>query len=317
MRIAILLAALLLSPSVEAAAVDCAKATEPHDKAICADPTLRQLDADLAAAYETLAAGAAAAGADRVRLGEHDRHAYIQELCTPADAGCLASAYRQALSSVAKFASPPAGLVPIERFRLHPTQKPAFPKTSVVTASPRLDRPAEPWADGFEKAARLAAADLKPEDGETDAVIDYRPTYLAPDLAAVAFAVWTYPHGAAHGMSRQTAFDYLPTQQRRLQATDLFESGTTWSGFLAERAFDGLKEQAKAGSWELTVGGPGELEKPVAEPANWLVRPDGLGLYFAPASIGPYVAGEHEVLIPWADLKPYLSAAPAFAIPTN
>jgi uncharacterized protein len=313
MRIATLLAgaavAVLLHSPSEAAGIDCVKAQGPHDKAICADPALHQLDQDLAAAYDKLAAAASAGGKSLVDRDRHDRHAYIEEMCAPADRSCLAAAYHQAVASVTKFAVQPVGavLLPVERFRLG--------KSSLTTAYPRLDSPAEPWADGFEKAARNAAGTLRPGDPETDTVIDYRSTYLAPNMAAIAFSVGTYRHGAAHGDSRQIAFTYLPAQRRGLRATDLFESGTTWSGFLAERAFDGLQEQAKAMGWDLSVGGPGELEKAIADPANWLIRPQGLGLYFAPATVGPYVAGEHEVLVPWADLKPYLAKTPAFAIP--
>jgi hypothetical protein len=67
----------------------------------------------------------------------------------------------------------------------------------------------------------------------------------------------------------------------------------------------------------LAVSGPGELEKAVADPANWLIQPDGLGLYFEPDSVGAYVIGEREVLVPWADLRPYLAATPAFKTPGN
>ena len=313
MRIAALFAgtalAVLLHSPAGAASIDCARAKGPHDKAICADPALRQLDRDLTAAYDKLAMGASAGGKALVERDRRDRRAYIDERCAPADASCLAAAYRQAVGTLAKFAVQPAVgvLLPVERFKLR--------KAGLTTAYPRIDSPVEPWADGFEKAARDAAGALRPDDPETDTVIDYKSTYLAPDLAAIAFSVATYRHGAAHGDSRQVAFAYLPGPQRGLRPTDLFASGTTWSGFLAKRAFDGLQDQAKAGNWDLSVGGPGELEKAIADPANWLIRPDGLWLYFAPETVGPYVAGEREVQIPWADLKPYLSATPAFRIP--
>lgn len=313
MRIAALFAgvalAVLLHSPAGAASIDCAKPKGPHDQAICADPALRQLDQDLTAAYDKLAMGASTGGKALVERDRRDRRAYIEKRCAPADKSCLAGAYRQAVGSLAKFAVQPAAamLLPVERFKLG--------KASLTTAYPRIDSPVEPWADAFEKAVREAAGALRPDDPETDTVIDYKSTYLAPDLAAIAFSVATYRHGAAHGDSHQVAFTYLPGPQRGLRATDLFESGTTWSGFLAGRAFDGLQDQAKAGNWDLSVGGPGELEKAIADPANWLIRPDGLWLYFAPETVGPYVAGEHEMQIPWADLKPYLSATPAFRIP--
>lgn len=323
MRIALLLAGaafatLLEAPSAEAAAIDCAKAKFPYDKAICADPTLRQLDADLAAAYDKLAGPATAAGQTRIRRGEHARHAYAEELCATTDKACLEAAYRQGLSSVAKFADQPAGtvLVPVERFRLSPADGPGpQTQTSVQLAFPRLDQPPQPWADRFAQAARQAAEDLLPDEPGTDTVVDYRPTYWAPDLVTVAFFVWSFPHGAAHGIGRQVAFDYLPAQQRGLRPTDLFQPGTTWSGFLAQRAFEGLQAQATAGGWTLMASGPGELETLVADPEDWLIRPGGLGLSFAPDSVAASVTGAHEVLIPWTDLKPYLSEAPAFAIP--
>ncbi|HEV2677602.1 MAG TPA: DUF3298 domain-containing protein [Aliidongia sp.] len=320
MRIAILLAGLALagfSPhAVLAASIDCAKAKYPYDKAICADPELRQLDVDLAAAYDKLAAIAGETGRDRIRRGEYDRHTYTEELCASSDKACLAAAYRQGLSSVARFAEQPAGaaLVPVERFRLTLVGRNG-PKTSVASAFPRIDHPAVPWAGQFEKAARRTAEALLPEDPATDAVVDYRSTYLAPDLAAVAFLVQTFPHGAAHGTGRLVAFAYLPGEQRGLRPTDLFQSGTTWSGFLAESALAGLQQQATAGGWALTVSSPGELETTVADPDTWVIHPNGLGLAFDEGSVAARVAGAHEVLIPWADLKPYLSATPAFAIP--
>ena len=322
MRIVVLaafamLAAMFLPSSAQAAGIDCPKAKYPYDKAICADPALRQLDVDLAAAYDKLAADASPNGRDRIRRGEHDRHAYAEALCMPTDIRCLSAAYRQGLSSVVKFAEQPADavLIPVERFQL--IQAGSTTRTSVQLAFPRLDHPNEPWADRFERAARQAAEDLLPDDPDTDAVVDYRPGYWSADLVAVAFSVWSFPHGAAHGIGRQVAFDYLPAQKRGLRPTDLFQPGTTWSGFLAERAFDGLQQQATAGGWTLTASGPGELETEVADPTGWLIHPTGLGLYFAPTSVAAYVTGEHEVLIPWADLKPYLSAMPAFAIPEN
>jgi uncharacterized protein len=312
LRIAALLAGaavvtLLHSPS-QAAALECAKPKGPYAKAICADPALRQQDRDLTAGYDRLAADASSAGKTLVQRDAQGRRAYIEERCAPSDIACLAAAYHQAIGSLLKFQAQPAGgiLLPVERFKLG--------KSSLVTAYPRLDSPAERWADAFEKAARDAVDALKPDDAETDAVIGYHATYLAPDIAAVAFSVWTYRHGAEHGKGYQVAFNYLPAEQRRLRATDLFESGTTWSGFLAERAFDGLQQQAKVGNWELTAAGPGNLEKAIADPANWLIHPDGLWLYFAPGTVGP---DEQEVLVPWADLKPYLRATPAFEIPVQ
>jgi uncharacterized protein len=310
MRIAALFAGaavgLLFHLPSGAASLDCAKPKGPHDKAICADPALRQQDQALSAGYAKLAEAASAAGKALIQRDEHDRRAYIEERCAPGDLACLAAAYHQAVGSLGKVSAQPAGgiLLPVERFKLG--------KASLVAAYPRLDGPPEPWADGFEKAAREAAEALRPDDAETDAVIGYHATYLAPDLAAVAFSVWTYRHGADHGEGYQAAFNYLPAQQRGLRATDLFESGTTWSGFLAGSAFDGLQAQAKADHWDLKAGSPGELEKPVADPANWLIHPDGLWLYFAPGTVA---ADEHEVLVPWADLTPYIAQAPGFKIP--
>lgn len=310
MRIAALLAgaavAVLLHSPAQAAALECAKPKGLYAKAICADPTLRQQDQDLSAGYDKLAADASASGKALVQRDEHDRRAYIEERCAPSDIACLAAAYHQAIGSLVKFQAQPAGgiLLPFERFKLG--------KASLVTAYPRLDSPVAPWAGAFEQAAREAVEALEPDDAETDTVIGYHATYLAPDMAAVAFSVWNYHHGAEHGDGYQIAFNYLPAEQRGLRATDLFESGTTWSGFLAERGFEGLQTQAKAENWELKAGSPGELEKPIADPANWLIHPDGLWLYFAPETVGP---DEHEVLVPWADLKPYLMATPAFKIP--
>jgi len=317
MRIALVLAgaalAALLPAPCHAASIDCATAKGPHEQAICADPELHQLDQDLSAAYGKLAAVASVGGKSLIDHDEHDRRAFIEELCTPDDKTCMTGAYRQAGSSLAQFSLQPAGavLLPVESFKLRPD------KTSLLIAFPELDSPAASWADGFEKAAREVAAGLRPDDPDVDTVIDYHPIQVTPDLAAIAFRVWNFPRGAAHGLGRQAAFTYLPAQRRGLRPTDLFQSGTTWSGFLAQQGFDGLQDQAKTGGWDLSVLGPGELERAIADPSNWLIRPEGLGLYFASETVGPSVAGEHEVLVPWAELKPYLAETPGFAIPVT
>lgn len=298
MRIAFLLAGLglaVLSPDLSrAAGIDCTKATGPYGKAVCAEPGLRQRDQDMAAAYDKLAASASAAGQALVQRDEHDRRAYIEERCAPENKACLIATYDQALASLAGFNAQAAGavLLPSERFELRAD------RTSLIIAAPRLDSPSLPWSKGFGQAATEAAEALEPD--ESDGVIDYRPIYLAADVVTVAFTV--------NGV--QAAFTYLPTQQHGLRAADLFQSGTTWSGFLAERALAGLQDQAKADGWDLKAGSPGELEKSVADPTHWLIHADGLGLAFG-AEAG---AGDHEVLVPWDDLKPYLVATPPFAI---
>jgi len=328
MRIAALLAgaaiALVLPSPSRAAALECAKPKGPYAKAICADPALRQLDTDLAGAYAKLAEGASAAGKALIQRDAHDRHAYIDELCTPTGKDCLTQAYQVGQEVVGRFASSAneMGMIPIEQFRLRPAPAAKGPRrpasqTSTVIAYPRLDHPQEPWAGDFEKRGRQTAEALLPDDPDVDATVDYQATYLAPDLAAVAFSVWLYPHDAVHDYGYSVAFNYLPAVNRDLRASDLFQSGTTWSGFLSERAFEALQAQSKAGNWTLQISGPGELEKPVAAPENWMIRPAGLGLYFAPSTISGYAQGDHEVLIPWADLKPYLLAKPAFAIPST
>lgn len=93
------LAAFTVAGRAHAAGFDCKRAASPSERAICADPALRQLDAELGDAYAQVLA-AAPDLRDSQRSGQRE---WLRERdqCG-ADARCLAAAYERRLASFAR-----------------------------------------------------------------------------------------------------------------------------------------------------------------------------------------------------------------------
>jgi len=169
-----LLAALLSLPAAHAAAFDCKAAATPTERAICADPALRDLDAELGSAYAQ-ALHATADGSAALRQQQRD-WLRTRDACG-ADAGCLATQYRQRL---ARFARPDAGdLAALEALRVaveaarrgdpeFPFEKAIKPLTVTTgaTAFANTEHGADDGADDQDGTAHFPR--VKP-DGVTDA----------------------------------------------------------------------------------------------------------------------------------------------------
>jgi uncharacterized protein len=82
---------IMVSPTCFAASFDCAKASTPTEKTICADSVLSSLDTRLQQAYKD--AMAAAAPSSKPTLVTEQRHwnRYVRDVCT--DGTCLTRAY--------------------------------------------------------------------------------------------------------------------------------------------------------------------------------------------------------------------------------
>lgn len=98
MRISLTVALAVVSLSVtqlHAAGFDCAKASTPTEKAICADPTLSELDSKLTTLYSSLRKSLPP---DQVTTLKSAQVAWLRESRTGTDKAALADAYRERIA---------------------------------------------------------------------------------------------------------------------------------------------------------------------------------------------------------------------------
>jgi len=154
--------------------------------------------------------------------------------------------------------------------------------------------------------------DVQPEEGEerpegsmgSDISIGYEVALAQDDLVSVQFDVGSYFQGAAHPNSYTEVVNYDLKNGKQLNLSDLFKPGSKFLQVIATYAIADLKKQSQEKGSEL----PDDLIQSGAgaSPKNyrsWKITRKGLGINFDPYQVGPYAAGAHYVLVPYATLK--------------
>jgi hypothetical protein len=154
--------------------------------------------------------------------------------------------------------------------------------------------------------------DVQPEEGEerpegsmgSDISIGYEVALAQDDLVSVQFDVGSYFQGAAHPNSYTEVVNYDLKNGKQLNLSDLFKPGSKFLQAIATYAIADLKKQAKEKGSELPddliQSGAGASAKNYR---SWKITRKGLGINFDPYQVGPYAAGAHYVLVPYANLK--------------
>jgi hypothetical protein len=122
-------------------------------------------------------------------------------------------------------------------------------------------------------------------------------------LTTLAHVRYTYT-GGAHGFYK-TDYVVLDTVLgKRLRLGDvLTREGVSSLGRLLENAF--RREHALGGDQELTDAGL--LDDAIPPTSNFFVTNEGIGFSYAPYEIAPYAMGEIQIVVPYGDLKKYLT----------
>ena len=154
--------------------------------------------------------------------------------------------------------------------------------------------------------------DVQPEAGEerpqgsmgSDISIGYEVALAQDNLVSVQFDVGSYFQGAAHPNSYTEVVNYDLKNGKQLNLSDLFKPGSKFLQAIATYAMADLKKQSKEKGSEL----PDDVIQTGAGPAaknyrSWKITRKGLGINFDPYQVGPYAAGAHYVLVPYANLK--------------
>jgi uncharacterized protein len=338
-RFCVLLAPVfLLSPSAShAASFDCAKASEAHERLICADPALSKQDEEMARLFAAARQGLSEEGKRLLTAGQRSWIAFLHKLCPvlpaaakeeAATAGhdCVSGEYDSRIDALkrAQTMSGPFRFMRVESFEARKgsaddetANHPGIDERQ--RAIPRIDAPASAEASRWNERVAAFASKLagKPdmEEGDDDTWLDYEIAFASPALISVAFTLSIYGHGAAHPLSAGAVFNFLFAAGEAFKPADLFDAKAGWQGFLAKRCFEDLKRQDVLGDPPDFPGTPDGLKEMVADPGRWQLDAKGLTVKFNIYEVAPYAAGPQEVAIPWQELKPYLAASPPFPIP--
>ena len=90
---------------------------------------------------------------------------------------------------------------------------------------------------------------------------------------------------------------------QKLNAEQLFNSGSGWESFLSARAFNAI--ELEQGPPEITRE---LIEGLVEEPETWTISADKLTITVDPDGTDSRTYGAIEVAFTWRELKPYLRA---------
>jgi uncharacterized protein len=318
-----------LSSTASAASFDCAKATSPYDKLICADKGLSAADEQMAQAYATARSQLSEEGKHRLVESQRSWLKFLRDDC-PVDIECLKDRYvkrifllQDSIRSVGPFR-----IQSVEEYAVEKAKPGAAASqgqdedepgtTSIITFYQRIDDPASPetrrWNALMEQRITKFLAGLnKPESGELSTY--FQVDYASTTVISATLSWEIYSGLQAHLAGGATGFTVLPQAGRELQPEDLFNREKPWKEFLAQHVFDALQRNARDEKWDLDIENPDDLTKMVTDIGHWRVTREGLAMRFNQYEVAAYVFGPREVTISWHDLQPYLTKPPPFLVP--
>jgi len=132
-------------------------------------------------------------------------------------------------------------------------------------------------------------------------------------IVSVSFSEYTYPSGAAHGITVNTTFNFDALTGRQYRLADLFTPSSRWLVALSRasrRALHGLFDSAAL----MTVWiDPGTTPK-ASNFAAWSITPWGLQITFGDYQVASYAAGMPQITIPYASLAGIARASGPLAL---
>lgn len=312
--------------SAGAQSFDCAKATEPAEKFICANKELSAADEKMAAAFKAAMSQLSDEGKRRLIESQRSWIKYDRNVAR-LDLAEIKASYTGRINDLEKSVST-AGPFRVQAVTIYkadistkakPVAATGDPDTSGGSVSysfPRIDSPVTPdterWNRLAEQRVKTMAGEIEPG---VDMNVEFSITYASADVISLSLGAMTYAKGAAHPNHAGAGYIVLLKSERELRAADLFDPQSRWNSFLARSVYHGLKTQAQEEGWSLDVTAPADLAKEVAMVSRWTIGPKGLTVSFMPYEVAAYAAGTHDVTISWADLKSYLNNTLPFPIP--
>ncbi|MGA2276918.1 MAG: lysozyme inhibitor LprI family protein [Terracidiphilus sp.] len=307
-----------------AASFDCKQAATPVEKAVCASPELNAADEKLAAAYKTALAAAPAEMKEAVREDQRNwlrgiaahftdcLSADYESVCTDDPPLYLLVYYKTRIEALQKLIQTKGGVTFVWRSKTHILAKKTNNFTLLDASWPQSMSATEEWK-AWNAAIEAAARDTDwahDEETMTGATVDI----VGNDLVTAT----VYENSESMDFRYVwKQFNWLLKERRALRPSDLFRPGSGWNQFIEGRCDKDLHRQLDDKDYNYTSFLPGqmphELHIVVMDPEDWKMDSKGLEVQFIPYTVAPPAIHPDPVLIPWADLKPYLQ--PGFVAP--
>ncbi len=309
-----------LTSAADAASFDCAKASTDIEKAICQDPALDRLDAEMGEAYAALAKRLPKDQAQALKENQKGWLATRRDGCQYGDdvAQCLKDAYVERVAFLeGQPASGPGLTNPLTpRFRfVKQTKTVCGEDIAVVVFGEAAKRPGETAFDAAMTEIGTLAGDEKPEIFEgmagCESVTSASATYGSPTLIAVRADYYGY-YGGAHGNSNAESFVFDLESGKRLAFADLFPDAA--KPRLVEACTRSLIEEKRKryGNAGPDSGLPATDAEILADLKNyeesiagnvgdfskWMISDGKVEVYFEPYAIGAYAEGEYACALP-------------------
>jgi hypothetical protein len=292
---------------------------------VCANGALAALDTQIREALVAESGAVSDAGAQMLVQNQRRWREATQLSCGVSDAApptaeqqsCLEGQFRQRLQA-ARTAVQEMGGYTFQRMELvdaAPLSEQAAlasglgdmapPAVTRDIRFPRIDGPQTPEIQRFNDLVAQQPQYALSEG--VNEIVDYEIVYAGPEVISVRFTTSEDTIGAAHPSNSAKAVTVLMGEGRPLAASDVFRANSGWDAFLTERAVADITQQFSDYGFEPPER---DVRETVTKPHLWLITERGLIVIFPPYSFGgPHVLGGAEVMIPWADLRPYLNAA--------
>jgi hypothetical protein len=146
------------------------------------------------------------------------------------------------------------------------------------------------------------------------------PVFISERVMSVATQYYLF-EGGAHGAA-STLFDVIDRETgRRLGVGDIFE-GKDWktalspllkAELLRQRSFQDTQGESALGAGRgrgsADLRALGLFEPDIMPSEDIFLCSGGVGFHYDPYQIGPWSMGEFIIVLPWTELKPYLSPA--------
>ena len=332
--------------TAHAASFNCAKATTPQEKAICASPELDAADNRMAAAYRKLLAAAPPGMKPEIRDGQRTWLREMAGKCKEGDpsaklAGCLLDSLAARTKALQGMVLHAAGVTFVWRsislsvpdsgggsMSSDDEKKPGF---ATLNASwPQAISGTPEWAS-WNNAIEAAARRIASQDPTAPAE-KWLPEWAADNDADITTTIGfvgtklitTSVNGSwwrgAHPSESSIWLNWLIADKREMRPEDVFVTNSGWDITIQQRCDQALHKQldAQTGQDYQAYAAPGEmpktLHKIVSDPRNWKLDSKGLAIVFQDYAVAPRAAHPDPVIVPWADLKSMMK--PDFAIPT-
>src|SRR5258708_1657259 len=312
--------------SAAAQSFDCAKATEPAEKFVCANKELSAADEKMAAAFKAAMSQLSDEGKRRLIESQRSWIRYDRNVAK-LDVDEIKASYTGRMNELEKTirSAGPFRIQAVTIYKAEVSTKPQpvsasdDPDTSGGSISYSFPRIEDPVTEETERWNRMADQRVKAMAGEiepgVDMNVEFSITYASDDVISLSLSAMTYAKGAAHPNHAGAGYVVLLKSGRELRAADLFDPQSRWNSFLARGVFYSLKTQAQEEGWDLNVTAPADLAKEVASVSRWTIEAKGLTVSFMPYEVSAYAAGPHDVTLSWTDLTPYLNKTLLFSVP--